>query len=517
MKKVTVFAGLLVICAGFQSCGESVSANACSTGGVVGLINSLVHGGIADLTACGSMTLEGPIIFGSATAPVTLKLGAGTITFSNSSGDGFVLAGSGSRLIGEGPLQTLLTTDSGFSGDVVHVEPGSDLTTSGVDGIELGYFGCDVSNSPTAVCVNAVAVRHASSLHNLRLMNMTGIALALTTSSVPGGRISNGTSVRDVYIQTSANPLTSDTVILKGNAIQFDSNNFVYTPAPQGAYRGLVITPSATSQGDGRGNNVSHSVFEGYGTCLSLESPSAASAGPIGNVITANWFEKCGLAYEFTGADAMHTALNNKAMANYFASTTSHVARLEFANDNFVQEITNGNPGTVTLTSDSTNNIVFVRGGNAGAVVDSGFGNVVYSNLSDGVHLNRDLHVGGTLYKAAGSFRIDHPLDPERKYLQHSFVESPDMLDVYNGVATLDRTGKAEVELPEYFQALNRDFRYQLTPIGNYAPLYVAREVAHNTFAIAGGRPGQRVSWQVTGIRHDSYANSHRIQVEGWK
>ncbi|MBZ5545107.1 MAG: hypothetical protein LAO07_15730, partial [Acidobacteriia bacterium] len=71
------------------------------------------------------------------------------------------------------------------------------------------------------------------------------------------------------------------------------------------------------------------------------------------------------------------------------------------------------------------------------------------------------------------------------------------------------------VELPAWFEALNRDFRYQLTPIGAPAPnLYVAEEVKGNRFKIAGGNPGLKVSWQVTGVRQDAWANAHRIRVE---
>jgi len=125
-----------------------------------------------------------------------------------------------------------------------------------------------------------------------------------------------------------------------------------------------------------------------------------------------------------------------------------------------------------------------------------------------------DLHTTGTLSKAGGSFKIDHPLDPANQYLYHSFVESPDMLNIYNGNATLDAQGEARIELPNWFEALNRDFRYQLTPIGGWAPLYVAQEVQDNVFRIAGGEPGMKVSWQVTGIRQDAYANAHRIPVE---
>lgn len=126
-----------------------------------------------------------------------------------------------------------------------------------------------------------------------------------------------------------------------------------------------------------------------------------------------------------------------------------------------------------------------------------------------------NVHVSGTLSKSAGSFRIDHPLDPANKYLQHSFVESPDMMNIYNGNARLDGAGEAWVELPEWFEALNQDFRYQLTAIGAPGPnLFVAQEISGNRFRIAGGEAGTVVSWQVTGVRHDAYAQANRITVD---
>lgn len=126
-----------------------------------------------------------------------------------------------------------------------------------------------------------------------------------------------------------------------------------------------------------------------------------------------------------------------------------------------------------------------------------------------------NVSIAGSLSKSSGSFKIDHPLDPMNKYLYHSFVESPDMMNVYNGNVTLDGSGAAWVELPAYFEALNRDFRYQLTPIGGPGPnLYIAQEVQSNRFLIAGGAPGLRVSWQVTGIRQDAFAKANPIVVE---
>jgi hypothetical protein len=132
------------------------------------------------------------------------------------------------------------------------------------------------------------------------------------------------------------------------------------------------------------------------------------------------------------------------------------------------------------------------------------------------VEVTGNLDVGGTLTKGAGAFRIDDPLDPAHAYLQHSFVESPDMKNVYDSTVTTDARGFATVKLPRYFQALNRDFRYQLTTLGHNgfgARADVWDKISHNQFTIRTDKPNVEVSWQVTGIRRDPYANAHRIKV----
>ncbi|MBN2521865.1 MAG: hypothetical protein JXB24_01260 [Bacteroidales bacterium] len=120
----------------------------------------------------------------------------------------------------------------------------------------------------------------------------------------------------------------------------------------------------------------------------------------------------------------------------------------------------------------------------------------------------------GSLVAAVKFFRIDHPLYPETHYLSHTSVESSQMMNMYTGNVVLDQNGKAWVELPEWFEALNKDFTYQLTCINGFAQVYIASEIQDNRFKIAGGQEGLKVSWQVTGVRHDKYVEEHPLQVE---
>lgn len=144
-----------------------------------------------------------------------------------------------------------------------------------------------------------------------------------------------------------------------------------------------------------------------------------------------------------------------------------------------------------------------------------GMSNSGYAGYFSGhVAITGDLSVAGNISKGGGSFKIDHPLDPANKYLSHSFIESPDMMNIYNGNVTTDAKGVATITMPDYFQSLNRDFRYQLTVIGQFAQAIVANEIKDNRFQVKTNKPNVKVSWQVTGIRQDAYANANRIPVE---
>lgn len=206
------------------------------------------------------------------------------------------------------------------------------------------------------------------------------------------------------------------------------------------------------------------------------------------------------------------TSLSNVRVLNAISainSTTDGAGR--FSNvTGIIASLGTSNNGIYASTASSTNT--------SGAAVygDNGASNTVsYAGFFNGrTAVNGSLSVLGALSKSSGTFKIDHPLDPENKYLYHSFVESPDMMNIYNGIAVADEHGEALVLMPEWFEALNMEFRYQLTCVGGYAPVYIAEKLQDNKFKIAGATKGLEISWQVTGIRHDAYAEKNRIQVE---
>ena len=143
---------------------------------------------------------------------------------------------------------------------------------------------------------------------------------------------------------------------------------------------------------------------------------------------------------------------------------------------------------------------------NANSAVPSGYDNAAAFNGQTATASNQTRV--GTLSKASGTFTIDHPLDPHGKILNHYFIEGPEMLNIYRGNVVLDATGRAEVELPGYFDALNRNPQVVLTGIGS-SDVYLVEEVSGNRFTI-GGKPGTKVNWIATGERKDVSAEITR-------
>lgn len=151
--------------------------------------------------------------------------------------------------------------------------------------------------------------------------------------------------------------------------------------------------------------------------------------------------------------------------------------------------------------------------GTAGVGVTGVAGQSTNTSLSYGLYSYDDggiynqLDVGGNFYAGGTkSFRIDNPMDPDNKFLIHFSIESDEIMNIYRGTVSLNANGEAEVELPEYFHLINKNFSYNLTAIGMPAPnLYIKQKIRNGKFVIAGGAPNQEIDWVVYAERNDKY------------
>jgi hypothetical protein len=158
-------------------------------------------------------------------------------------------------------------------------------------------------------------------------------------------------------------------------------------------------------------------------------------------------------------------------------------------------------------------------GGNATSGT-GGYGLYASPGLSNGTTgkaalLDGNVQVNGTLSADLKEFKIDDPIDPANKYLVHSSIESSEMVNIYSGNVTTDELGLATVKLPDWFEAANGDFRYQLTVVGGqFAQAIVSKEIHDHEFTISTNATRVKVSWQVTGVRQDAYAKAHPMAAE---
>ncbi len=324
---------------------------------------------------------------------------------------------------------------------------------------------------------------------------VTGFELATTGQvyGVSGG--TNSTTTNASGVNGFEGAATGQVFGVRGSTnstTNYSSGVSGYEGATSGQVSGVAGgTASNTTGASGVTGNASATTGTVYG--VSGYTPSVAGVGVLGT------------AYASSGntTGVMGSTVSPNGIGAFGDSTS-----------------TSGGTGVLGQTESTS-------GGTAGIFVAHGGGGLLLSGLTGSTYVSKftvdaagngfyagNLNVTGKLTKGSGSFKIDHPLDPANKYLSHSFVESPDMMNVYNGNITTDRHGLATVNLPDYFEALNGDFRYQLTVIGQFAQAIVAKKIAGNRFVIRTSKPGVEVSWQVTGIRHDAYADAYRIPVE---
>jgi hypothetical protein len=331
----------------------------------------------------------------------------------------------------------------------------------------------------------------------------TSAALGGSNQSTSGGGASGVVGI------TASNDQNASGVV--GEAASTTGNvNGVYgvTVSTGGSADGVYGQAMATSGGANGVEGVTNAP-NGYGVWGKNNSGSSGGHGVVGT--STGGAGVVGFA-GYTNVECCTNAVVGQNMA-----TTGHNNGGEL-----ISSSPDGVGGIFTNTAGGLSILARVNSNQNSFSVDGGGNGWFYGGLTVNgngtlgpTQINGNLNVTGTLTKGGGSFKIDDPLDPANKYLSHSFVESPDMMNIYNGSVKLNAHGEAWVTMPEYFEALNRDFQYVLTAIGRPQPyFYIARKMSGNRFKIAGGKPNAEVSWQVTGIRQDAWANAHRIPVE---
>lgn len=424
-----------------------------------------------------------------------------------------------------------------------------------------------VQNTLAASTADAVVIQNAGSADALDILHnhaTTGSAAnifsANPTNSTPAlavgnagtgpvGQFNAGPNSTMPAVSVIQNSLTG----LGGQFVMTHANNTGIGVHVQNAGRGAGLridntNPSSNTPGVMVEHNglfpAAQIVTQGDGGALVLTQNNSISTAPALRVVQKGYNEggKYEIQNTFNGEAAVYGTTNGTGSAAYFetTSTSSSASTVEAScNGNSSSRAGNFiNAGTGTgvygqkpstgfsgraghfqnfYTSNTSDAVLIQTNTTIGGTYalhanHSGAGKGIL--ISGGGDVGGNFNVSGTLSKGGGSFKIDHPLDPTNKYLYHSFVESPDMMNIYNGIVIADSSGHATVNLPDWFDALNRDFRYQLTCIGGFAPVYVSRKVAANSFEIAGATPGMEISWQLTGIRHDAFANASRIPVE---
>jgi hypothetical protein len=428
-----------------------------------------------------------------------------------------------------------------FSGQTTTGTSGIDIRHNATSGITTGGSFWNASTNGTAVRGNATSSSGDTYGGSFQSASTSGKAVSgfasATTGTTFGGRFENwsssGTAVYGNATAVSGTTYggqfhnsSTEGIGVYGNATAESGNNcggFFSSSSGDGiGVYGQVTKTSGSTWGV---NGVSWSP-QGTGVRGFAGSVTGTNYGVYGLSKSENGYGITGVASALTGRNYGVYGISSStegigvygettAESGFTYSVYGRNASVDgYAVFGLANSPTGINFGVYGLTNSSAGRGVV---GSATASNGVNYGVYGHTNSSEGYagYFQGRVNISGTLSKSAGSFKIDHPLDPENKWLSHSFVESPDMMNIYNGTVILDSRGEAFVQLPEWFEALNRDFRYQLTAIGSPGPdLYISQEIENNQFQIAGGKPGLKVSWQVTGIRKDAYAEKNRIRVE---
>jgi len=355
---------------------------------------------------------------------------------------------------------------------------------------------------------------------------------ASTTVDAAGGIRIAGGSARGIYcVRDSTSAYTTGAVaaIIQTNAgddqdalsIQQDGSGYGINVDQNGDKVALNIASAATTAGNYAIQVISEGGAYAARFATDITNNLATFARAPGNAAGSNWIYR-DLASADTGGPVVFIEQDNAG------------------DDQDALAIQQDGSGYAILAQTSSGNDImrlgasFVSFDQIGSValptlilngdLDTGFWHPAANTIAiatNGTERMRWLSSGvvncvGEFTAGTKTFQIDHPLDPENKYLFHGCIESDEMRNMYYGQATLV-AGKAAIQLPAWFHALNgtdkKEFNYQLTPIGANGNLYISKETENGIFEISGDLD-IKVSWILSAIRHDTFAESHRLVVE---
>ncbi len=499
------------------------NASAIGSNSVVGASYSLVLGSIAGLNNATANTKVG---IGTTAPGATLDVEAPsgyapTVIFGNANQKATLTVNGTANIVGSLTLNGQSITGAG--GGISSVSGGSGISATTSNG------NVTVSNTGILSISNGQGIRSLGGQNPVVQIDPTAVPLLSTSNTFSGSLIANTSISGANAVQGTSSASTGTGVLGTGNGSGVTGNsssstgsgvvgqNFATSGNAYGVWASSSSPTGTGVYGTSAGTGVTG--FSSVGIGVYGQSTNAqgvfgtGTTGVVGVATRGSTIFGPGGYFQGFGATA-NSSLNGTAGVEAFGGQ---------GDPDLAGSV--GGAGVMGLggAGTYTKGLLFQleQDGQGGVFTGAGAGQFGSGDGVDGIagsgyagNFTGNLNVSGSISAGVKDFKIDHPLDPANKYLVHASVESSEMKDIYDGNVTTDGEGHATVQLPEWFSALNKDFRYQLTVIGQFAQAIVAREIESNRFEIRTSLPNVKVSWQVTGVRQDAYAKANPLVVE---
>ena len=454
-----------------------------------------------------------------------------TLTYNGTTGD---------LSISNGNIVTLPLSSSGDDWGTQTVISDASLTGDGTSGAPLSVVGDLSDDQNLSLTSNTLSIDNGNTVDLSGYLDNTDaqtLSLSSMNLSISGGNTVDLSSLQDGVTDSDADPTNElqvlsisgqDLTISGGNTVAIPGGantlDMAYDQGGSGAGRSITVDAgeveisTATASGIGlRTTNSNTGVAilanstNAANTFSSFQSATNSGSGLASAVVGST----TGAAYGVSGqADAASTAPSAVYGSN-LRTTGGHGVLGIGVNGVVGQSNYQAGFGVYGQNLDA-----IAPSGNAVGTYGIGYIGVWGDDLGTGgfsIYANGDLGAAGVK-----TFSIDHPSNPENEYLRHFSIESNEVLNVYRGNAEFGGNGEAVVTLPDYFDVINTNFSYQLTPVGGYAPLYIKEKISNGQFTIGGGQAGMEVSWTVHAERNDPYLQQNpekrsvEVEKEDW-